>query len=101
MSVAVLWVNSNVTVAQSDVNHVERCGQAFTTSEELKDEKFARSYFALQDAVERRSIQQFNSPKVIPVVIHVILGDNNINQDQIQTEFDYLNEQFELNNTDI
>lgn len=102
MSALVLCLADTNTLAQSSaVDHVERCGQTFTTSEELKDEKFARSFFALQDAVEQRTIQQFNSPKVIPVVIHVILGDNNINQDQIQTEFDYLNEQFELNNTDI
>lgn len=101
----VLWIAaafmflSMSAVAQSALDHVEKCGQTITTSEELKDEKFARSFFALQDAVMSKRVN--NYPKEIPTLIHVINDQYNLTEAEILNEFDYLNEQFALNNTNI
>ena len=96
---ALLLLYGNTIVAQRGLNHVEKCGVSIITSEELKDEKFARSYFALQDAVEKRI--SYNDSKTIPTIIHVIEDQYIFSESDIQNEFDYLNEQFELNNTNI
>ena len=99
MSALVCVLSNNITIAQHDVSYVEKCGQALITSEELKDEKFARSYFALQDAVSKRTTS--NEPKTIPTIIHVILDDLVLTEADIEAEFDYLNLQFELNNANV
>jgi hypothetical protein len=101
MSAVVCLLTINTAIAQKSLHHVEKCGQAITTSEELKDEKFARSFFALQDAVEKKLARQQNTPKTIPTIIHVIQSTYDFTELDIQNEFDYLNEQFEINNTDI
>lgn len=100
MSVLTCLVMSDVKAQnQTKIAHVEKCGQAITTSEELKDEKFARSFFALQEATKTRITN--NEAKSIPVLIHVINDQYNLDETSILNEFDYLNEQFELNNTNI
>ena len=101
MSAVVCLLTINTAIAQKSLHHVEKCGQAITTSEELKDEKFARSFFALQDAVEKKLARQQNTLKTIPTIIHVIQSTYDFTELDIQNEFDYLNEQFEINNTDI
>lgn len=101
MSAVVCLLTINTAIAQKSLHHVEKCGQAIATSEELKDEKFARSFFALQDAVEKKLVRQQNTLKIIPTIIHVIQSTYDFTESDIQNEFDYLNEQFEINNTDI
>lgn len=101
MSAVVCLLTINTTIAQKSLHHVEKCGQAIATSEELKDEKFARSFFALQDAVEKKLARQQNTIKTIPTIMHVIQSTYDFTELDIQNEFDYLNEQFELNNTNI
>ena len=101
MSAVVCLLTINTAIAQKSLHHVEKCGQAIATSEELKDEKFARSFFALQDAVEKKLVRQQTTLKIIPTIIHVIQSTYDFTESDIQNEFDYLNEQFEINNTDI
>lgn len=101
MSAVVCLLTINTAIAQKSLHHVEKCGQAIATSEELKDEKFARSFFALQDAVEKKLARQQTTLKIIPTIIHVIQSTYDFTESDIQNEFDYLNEQFEINNTDI
>lgn len=99
MSALVLCLADTNALAQNKVHHVEKCGQVTTTSKELEDEKFARSFFALQEAVMSKRVN--NYPKTIPAIVHVINDQLDLEESWIQAEFDYLNEQFELNNTDI
>lgn len=99
MSALVLCLADTNALAQKGANPIEKCGQADITSRELEDEKFARSFYKLQEAVINKRVS--DTSKEIPTLIHVINGDYDLDESQIQNEFDYLNEQFELNNTNI
>lgn len=66
MSALVLCLADTNALAQKGANPIEKCGQADITSRELEDEKFARSFYKLQEAVINKRVS--DTSKEIPLL---------------------------------